>query len=415
MIKHVLYYVMIELKRTKYLTVIEPFIHDGGIIKVLSGIRRCGKSTIMKQIADVARNSGDVSIVYLDLDEDIYENVTTPELLRSVIEESFSGSEKKKYLFIDEVQNVEGFETVVESYRKKDVSVFITGSNSYLLSSELTTKLTGRYIEFRILPFSFSEVEEYRRQNNIPINVQSDFTDYLIYGGMPKRFDYPAVSSQERYVFAILEEIIKKDILKRGNVRNRELLERLIAFISSIPSQEISIDSITDFVSKQDSPTKKDTVRKYLNEIFSSNIASKCMMYDVMGKKVLKIHYKSYLADLALHTFVSGKKDKLDYGMLIENVVYNELISRGYSVLVGKKGKAEIDFVVSDGMRKAYVQVAYLMPDSEVVKREEEPLLAMRDGFPKYIISMDPLTLSNNGIKRLNLVNDFLLGDGFVL
>ena len=118
---------------------------------------------------------------------------------------------------------------------------------------------------------------------------------------------------------------------------------------------------------------------------------------------------------MALHTFVSGKKDKLDYGMLIENVVYNELISRGYSVLVGRKGKAEINFVVSDGMRKAYVQVAYLMPDSEVVKREEEPLLAMRDGFPKYIISMDPLTLSNNGIKRLNLVNDFLLGDGFVL
>ena len=277
---------MIELKRTRYLTALEPFIHDGGMIKVLTGIRRCGKSTIMKQIADIAGNSGDVSIVYLDLDEDVYEDVTTPDSLRSVIEESFRGTEKKRYLFIDEIQNVDGFETVVESYRKKDVSVFITGSNSYLLSGELATKLTGRYIEFRIMPFAFSEIEEYRRLNNIATDIQSDFNDYLIYGGLPKRLDYPSVSAQEKYVFAILEEIKKKDILRRGRVRNKGLLDRLISFISSIPSQEISVDSITSFVSKQDSPTKKNTVKKYLEEIFSSNIASKCMMYDVMGKKV---------------------------------------------------------------------------------------------------------------------------------
>lgn len=406
---------MIELKRPRYLSVIEPFIHDGGMIKVLTGIRRCGKSTIMRQIEGIVRNSGDVSIAYLDLDDDIYDNVTTIESLRSSIEECFEDARGKRYLFIDEVQNVKGFEKVVESYRKKDVSVFITGSNSYLLSSELTTKLTGRYIEFRILPFSFSEVEEYRRQNNIHTDVLPDFNDYLIYGGLPKRFDYPSVSAQERYVFAILEEIKKKDILSRGRIRNRSLLDRLIGFIASIPSQEISIDSITSFVENEGTPVKKDTVKKYLEEIFSSNIASKCQMYDVMGKKVLKIHYKSYLADPAIHTFVSGKKDRLDYGMLIENLVYNEFISRGYTVFVGRKGKKEIDFVVSDGMRKAYVQVAYLMPTEEVVEREEGPLLAMRDGFPKYIISMDPITISDNGIIRLNLINDFLLGDGFRL
>lgn len=406
---------MIELKRPRYLSVIEPFIHDGGMIKVLTGIRRCGKSTIMRQIEGIVRNSGDVSMAYLDLDDDIYDNVTTIESLRSSIEECFEDARGKRYLFIDEVQNVKGFEKVVESYRKKDVSVFITGSNSYLLSSELTTKLTGRYIEFRILPFSFSEVEEYRRQNNIHTDVLPDFNDYLIYGGLPKRFDYPSVSAQERYVFAILEEIKKKDILSRGRIRNRSLLDRLIGFIASIPSQEISIDSITSFVENEGTPVKKDTVKKYLEEIFSSNIASKCQMYDVMGKKVLKIHYKSYLADPAIHTFVSGKKDRLDYGMLIENLVYNEFISRGYTVFVGRKGKKEIDFVVSDGMRKAYVQVAYLMPTEEVVEREEGPLLAMRDGFPKYIISMDPITISDNGIIRLNLINDFLLGDGFRL
>lgn len=404
---------MIELKRLRYLSAIEPFIHDGGMIKVLTGIRRCGKSTIMRQIADTVRTTGDVSIAYLDLDEDVYDHITTAESLRNAIEGCFGDTDRKKYLFVDEVQNVSGFEKVVESYRRKGVSVFITGSNSYLLSSELTTKLTGRYMEFKILPFSFSEVEEYRRQNNMNTDMQSDFNDYLIYGGLPKRFDYPSVPAQEKYVFSILDEIKSKDILGRGRIRNKDLLDRLIAFIASIPSQEISVDSITAFISREDVPRKKETVKKYLDEIFSSNIASKCRMYDAVGKKVLNINYKSYLADPALHTFVSGKKDRLDYGMLVENIVYNELISRGYSVFVGRKGKAEIDFVVSDGMRKAYVQVAYLMPTQDVVEREERPLLLMRDGYPKYIISMDPITISDNGIKRLNLINDFLLGDGF--
>ena len=406
---------MIELVRQRYLSAVEPFIDDSGMIKVLTGIRRCGKSTIMKQIGDMIRRSGDVSIAYLDLDDDIFSDVTTPDSLRRCVEDCFEDSNKKRYLFIDEVQNVDGFEKVVESYRKKDVSVFITGSNSYLLSTELTTKLTGRYMEFKILPVSFSEVEEYRRLNNMKTDIQSDFNDYLIYGGLPKRFDYPSVSAQERYVFTVLEEIKRKDILARGKIRNKGLLDRMVRFIASIPSQEISIDSITTFIKNEGIKVKKDTVKKYINEIFSSNISSKCQMYDVVGKRALRIHYKSYLADPAIHTFVSGKKDRSDYGMLIENIVYNELISKGYSVFVGRKGRTEIDFVVSEGTRKAYVQVAYLMPTGEVTEREEKPLLSMRDGFPKYIISMDPITIGDNGIKRLNLINDFLLGDGFKL
>lgn len=406
---------MIELKRERYLSSMEPFLHDGGMIKVLTGIRRCGKSTILRQIEEVLRSSGNASVAYLDLDDEVNDGITTPAALRTAIDEFFDGTSGKRYLLIDEIQNVVGFETVVESYRRKDVSVFITGSNSYLLSGELVTKLTGRYIEFRIMPFSFSEVEEYRRLNSMPVDIQTDFNDYLIYGGLPKRFDYPSVSVQERYVFAILEEIKRKDILARGKVRNRDLLDKMIGFIASVPSQEISTESIADFIGKEGIDAKKDTVRKYLNEIFSSNIASKCQMYDVMGKKALKTLYKSYLADPSLRTFISGKKERLDYGMLVENVVYNELISRGYTVFVGRKGKREIDFVVSDGMRKAYVQVAYLMPTQDVVEREEAPLLSMRDGFPKYIVSMDPIAISDNGIKRLNLISDFLLGDGFKL
>ena len=406
---------MIELQRIRYLSQIEPFIHDGGMIKVLTGMRRCGKSTILRQIMTILNDSPDISIAYLELDDDVYNYISTPDQLREAIEDCFKKTGGKRYLFIDEVQNVKDFEKVVESYRMKGVSVFITGSNSYLLSDEISTKLTGRYVEFKIMPFSFSEVEEYRKLNNIPISASSDFNDYLVYGGLPKRFDYPSAAAQEKYVFTVLDEIKRKDILARGRINNKVLLDDLVTFVASIPSQEISNDSITEYLNKNGLSIKRDTVKKYLDLIFSSNIASKCKRYDVIGKKTLNTVYKSYLTDMAIHTFISNKKDKLDYGMLVENVVYNELISRGYMVSVGKKGKKEIDFVVTDGMRKAYVQVTYLMPTQDVVDREEGPLLSMKDGFPKYIISMDPITISDNGIIRLNLVDDFLLGDGFKL
>lgn len=405
---------MKELKRVRYLEMIRPFYNDGGMIKVLIGLRRCGKSTIMKQISEEIREqTPDANIIYLDLDEDVYRNVSTPDQLDAEIKKNIAPG--SNFLFIDEVQNVDGFEKVVESYRKKNISTFLTGSNSYLLSGELTTKLTGRYFEFRILPFSFSEVEEYRRTNNIDVDPQKDFNDYLIYGGLPKRFDYPDASSQQKYVFSVIEETKKKDILKRSKVRDMALLDRMIAFVASIPSQEISSNSIKKYIAKEGIRTKQTTVSNYLDKIFSSNIASKCQRYDVVGKKALKTLYKSYLSDLAIHTFISGKKDRLDFGMLIENIVYNELISRGYTVLVGKKGKYEIDFVISDGLKKAYIQVAYLIPEQEVLDREERPLLSLKDNYPKYIVSMDPITMSDNGIIRLNLIDDFLLGDRFSL
>lgn len=193
---------MIPLKRSRYLDMMEPFIDDGGMIKVLIGMRRCGKSTLMHQIEDlVSSRNRDAVTVYIDLDDAAYENIRDADQLRSTIEQSFGNREGKRYLFIDEIQNVDGFENVVEACRLDDVSVFITGSNSYLLSGELVTKLTGRYIEFTILPFSFSEVEEYLAANGRKTDPVADFNEYLIYGGLPKRFDYATMSAQERYVF----------------------------------------------------------------------------------------------------------------------------------------------------------------------------------------------------------------------
>lgn len=406
---------MTELVRERYLSQIRPFYHDHGMIKVLVGLRRSGKSVLMSQIERelIAQGIEKQNIVSLDLDDRVYRNITAAESLERCIDDGFRFSDGPHYLLIDEVQNVEGFETLLNGYRNEGVSVFITGSNSYLLSGELTTKLTGRYIEFRILPFSYREVQEYRKLNGIETDDRKDFNEYLIYGGFPKRFEYSDHPTQEKYVDSILEETKEKDILTRSNIRDRHLLDVLVRFISSVPSQEISSPSISNYLRKEGLNTKPATVQKYLDLIFSSNISSKCQRFDVIGKKALKTLYKSYLADMSLHTFESGRKDRLDYGMLVENIVYNELISRGYKLMVGKKGPYEIDFVVFSGLKKAYVQVAFSIADPEVRKREIRPLLGMKDNYPKYLITMDPLVMEEEGIHILNLVDDLLLGEGF--
>lgn len=406
---------MTELVRERYLSQIRPFYHDHGMIKVLVGLRRSGKSVLMSQIERelIAQGIEKQNIVSLDLDDRVYRNITAAESLERCIDDRFRFSDGPHYLLIDEVQNVEGFETLLNGYRNEGVSVFITGSNSYLLSGELTTKLTGRYIEFRILPFSYREVQEYRKLNGIETDDRKDFNEYLIYGGFPKRFEYSDHPTQEKYVDSILEETKEKDILTRSNIRDRHLLDVLVRFISSVPSQEISSPSISNYLRKEGLNTKPATVQKYLDLIFSSNISSKCQRFDVVGKKALKTLYKSYLADMSLYTFESGRKDRLDYGMLVENIVYNELISRGNKLMVGKKGPYEIDFVVFSGLKKAYVQVAFSIADPEVRKREIRPLLGMKDNYPKYLVTMDPLVIEEEGIHILNLVDDLLLGEGF--
>lgn len=408
---------MVDVKREKYLRQIRPFYHDRDMIKILEGMRRAGKSTIMEQIKDelIAEGTPLSNIVYIDLEDIVNKEICTADQLDDLISKSFYGTTGEKYLFIDEIQNVRDFENVINGYRKVGISIFITGSNSYLLSGELVTKLTGRYFEFKILPFSFDEVMEYKKLNGKNIDVNSDFTEYLVYGGLPKRLQYNEQSLQEKYIESVLSESIEKDILKRKKVRDRQLLERVIGYISSIPSCEISTDSIRKFLRNEDISTKTDTIRRYLELIYASNIASRCERYDIVGKKALRTLYKSYLSDMSLHTIKSGKKDELDYGMLIENVVYNELISRGYKVMVGKKWQYEIDFIVHNGLKKAYVQVAYTLNNKNVSKREARPLLSLMDLYPKYIITMDPITVNFNGITVLNLVNDFLLGNKFVV
>ncbi|MBR7124506.1 MAG: ATP-binding protein [Candidatus Methanomethylophilaceae archaeon] len=408
---------MKELVRERYLSKIRPFYHDDGMIKVMTGVRRCGKSTIMSQIMNELITEGvePSSIVYLDLDSKRYRRIKELDKLEQIIDELVGDSGALSYLFIDEVQNVNGFESLVNAYRNDGVSVFITGSNSYLLSGDLVTKLTGRYIEFRIMTFSFSEVREFHMINDLPFDRHSEFNNYLKYGGYPKMFEYTNIEEKLLYLRSVIAETIGKDILQSRKVRNRALLNKVLNYLISSPAIEVSSPSIVRYLRSDGIKTLPNTINGYLELIFSSKVAIKCERYDIHGKKSLKTLYKSYLADPSIHSSYPSSRNNLMIGHLIENIVFNEFLSRGYDVSVGKLSGGEIDFVVSHGDRTAYVQVAYLMPNDETIKREFEPLLRIRSGFPKYVISMDPVKMDRDGVRMLNLLDDFLLGDGFTL
>ena len=402
---------MKDLIREKYLMRIRPFYHDHSMIKVLTGVRRCGKSTIMKQI--MAELDGD--IVYLDLDSKENFKIRDAVTLEGKIDKSFSDSGKQKFLFIDEIQNVKDFEPLVNAYRNDGVSVFITGSNSYLLSGQLVTKLTGRYIEFQIFPFSFGEIKDFFAVNGLPFSPAEEFRTYFTGGGFPQRFKYSGEAEQIAYIEQLVGESMEKDILKSRKVRNRPLLKKILAYAVSSPGAEISTVSISKYLKSEGINTLPSTVGGYLELLFESKLLLKCNRYDIVGKKSLKTHYKTYVADPAIHSFYPDRRHNVRIGDMLENIVYLELVSRGYGVAVGKLKNREVDFVVVKGNSLAYVQVTYLTDNPKTEEREHKSLLSIKDNYPKYVISMDPLPVDRDGVKRLNLIDDFLLGDKFEL
>lgn len=390
---------------------------DEGIIKVLTGVRRCGKSTILEQIREelVSKGIPPKNILHFNLDSKKYHKIVTSDQLEILIESEIQSSDEKFYLFVDEIQNVQGFEPLVNAYREEGYSVFITGSNSYLLSGDLVTKLTGRYIEFDIHPFSFSEMKEYYELNGIPFDTEMSFQDYLFFGGYPKRFQYQDDASKYDYICSVIKETIVKDILGSRTVRNKVLLEKLMDYIFANPGLEGSSTSIANYLRSEHINTQYQTVLRYMDLIFSSKLASKCERYDIIGKEVLKTFYKAYPADPSIYAMYPRRRTSLKMGMALESIVYRELVSRGYSVSIGKLRDLEVDFVVEYHGNTAYVQVTYHMDDPKTEEREERPLLKIKDAYPKYIMTMDPVCFDNRGIHRLNIVRDFLLGDKFII
>lgn len=393
--------------RERYLKQIRPF-YDQELIKVLVGIRRSGKSVILSQIVDELKERGikDNHIIYINFEDYDYIEYTDPMKFNSYIKEKII-DEDKYYLFFDEIQNVNSWEKVINSFRAtKNVSIFITGSNSDLLSSDLATHIAGRYVSFKITPFTFCEVCELLKLENIN-DITDAFTDYITWGGMPQRFMQDDGESIKTYLSDIYDSIVIKDIVRRFNIKDIDLLNRIITYIITTPSQTFSPESIRKYFESESRNVSLETLYNYLDYLTRANLISKVERYDVRGKRILTGKYKYYLTDLGFNNILSeGKREQI--GAYLENIVYNELVARGYNVCIGNLENGEIDFIATKYGEKLYFQVAYILSDEKVIEREFGAYHGIEDNYPKYVITMDKFDFSQNGIIHKNII-DWLL------
>ena len=402
--------------REKYLNKIRPFFKSD-IIKIITGIRRCGKSSILKAIINELEGQGVPSsnIIYIPLDKRGFKNITTPEELEEKIE-SCLGNDSFYYLFIDEVQNVKGFEKTIQAYAEEGYSIFLTGSNSYLLSDEISTKLTGRYLNFETFPLDFCEYLEMKKffRKEIKQDVISEFDEYILNGGFPKTIEFDDRGARQAYSRGIIEEIFEKDVKKRKKITGVHIYERVQSFILNNYSSTFSLMSLLGTLEKEGYKTKASTVRGYIEDLEKAKIIYECNRFDMKSKKALKREQKYYLADLSIY-FSENVDNRLSYGPSLENLVYLYLRSSDYEVSIGKIGDLECDFIVRDTNGKyAYIQVAYSLhgenqkATDKIMNREFKPFTKIKDGYPRYIISLDRLRDSKDGVNHINAIDLFL-------
>ena len=402
-------------KREKYLSRMRAFFHDDDIIKVITGIRRCGKSCLMETIAEELKDSGitESNIVYIDLDKRENRNVKTADQLESLIESS-TQMDGMKYLFIDEIQNVKGFEEVINGFRTEGgYSIFITGSNSYLLSGELVTKLTGRYLEFEMFPLTFDEYEEIKRFYGKDINANSEIelNNYILEGGFPRTVQIDNLSDKRTYVRGIIDEIFEKDIKRRVKIKDIQSFELVRNYIINNYGTTTSINRFHEALVKNGMTVSRATVTRYIQILIDAKILYECKRFDIKSKKSLSGEQKFYIADLSFY-FALNTDNRINYGPALENIVYLYARSLDYAVSVGRIGTLECDFILRDfNMDYAYVQVAYKMLQSKDTEdREYRPLERIRDNYRKYVMTTDYMIQKRNGISHVNLM-DFI-GNG---
>ncbi|MBR6480026.1 MAG: ATP-binding protein [Clostridia bacterium] len=404
--------------REKYISRIRPFFHDTEIIKVVTGIRRCGKSSLLQTISEELKESGvdESNILFYNLDKYGFKNVKTPEALESLLFSS-NAPEGTKYVFIDEIQNVENFEPVIEALRlENEYSIFITGSNSYLLSGELATKLTGRYIEFELQTLGFDEFESMKKFYDIAIepDMLKEFDSYLIGGGFPKALFYDKLSEKQLYVKSVLEDIFDKDIRRRVKIKNVEAFNIVRNYVINNFGATLSISNIREDLNKSGINITRPTVIKYIQALSDAKIVNECVRFDIKSRRSLKNEKKYYLADLSIY-FAINTDNRINYGPVLENVVYQYARSLGYNVSVGKIGKLECDFILRNLQNEyAYVQVALTIMNSKKTEdREYRSLESVSDGYPKYLITRNDLIQKRNGIKHVDIVDFILSGKYF--
>lgn len=402
--------------REKYLNKIRPF-YDSDIIKVITGIRRCGKSFILRSIMNelLERGIEEKQIIYIPLDRRGYKNIKTPEELELKIE-SMLGKEDKYYLFIDEVQNVFGFESVVHAYAEEGYSIFITGSNSYLLSDEISTKLTGRYLNFETFTLDFSEYLDMKSffKKDINQDLYLEFEEYVVNGGFPKTLEFDDIPTRQTYTRGIISEIFEKDVKTRKKIRNVPVYERVQAFLLNNYSAPFSLNNLLKCLEMEGYKTKATTVRGYIEDLKKAKIVYECNRFDLKSKTAIKRDQKYYLSDIAIY-FAMNTDNRLSFGPSLENIVYLYLASHDYQISIGKIGKLECDFIVrKKNGDYAYIQVAYTLQGEDIKaterikEREYRPFREIRDGYPRYIISLDKFRDQQEGVHHINAIDLFL-------
>ena len=397
------------LKREIYLERIRDF-YNSDLIKILVGIRRCGKSVILEQIIQELkeRNIDESHIIYVNFEFIEFEQLSDYKKLNQYVKDKIN-DDKLYYLFFDEIQNVENFEKAINSLRaSKKVSIFITGSNSRLLSEELSTVLSGRYVSFRINPLSYKEVLQLLGKKE---STKEIFENYMKWGSLPNRFEFQKEEAIKNYLYGVFDSIILRDVVERLKIRDTALFNLILQYIIDTIGREFSAENIINFLKNEGREVSTLTIYSYLDALCKALLIRKVYRYDIHGKAVLKTLNKYYVTDLGIAQIKNNKTD-IDRSYALENIVYNELIIKGYDVYTGKTKKGEIDFVATKPDKKIYVQVAYSIPNEDTKKREFGAYNVINDNYPKYVITLDNLSYEVDGIKHVNLI-DFLLDDNF--
>lgn len=399
---------MSMIKRIEYLEELKKW-KDKDLIKVVTGIRRCGKSTLLELFIEYLKEEkiDEEHIVSINLESLEYNFSNYKDLYFYVV--SKIKDDKKYYVFLDEIQNIEGFQKAVDSlYIKKNIDIYITGSNAFLLSGELATLLTGRYVEIKMLPLSFKEYVSAFSGNN---NYQSLFLEYMKNGGMPGTISVLdlGINDINKYLDSIFSTVVFKDIMARNKITDKTILENIIKFILDSIGSPISTKKISDTLTSKGMTISNHTVDKYITSFVESYLIYKVERFDVKGKNLLVRDYKYYSVDTGLRSYLLGKKANSDMGHILENIVYLELLRRGYRVYVGKVDDLKIDFVAENQGGLKYFQVSLTVRDAKVLERELRSLQRIGDHYPKYLITMDmDLSSDYDGITKINVI-DWLL------
>ena len=398
------------IKRERYLAKIRPF-YDVDVIKVLTGVRRCGKSVLLSQIEEELRSSGydEEHIIKVNFEDLKFEKIRNAERLNKYVIDRIK-DDGRYLIFLDEIQHVRSFEKVLSSLRATvNCSIFITGSNSKLLSGKMATLLVGRCIEFRIMPFSFSESYEYCKMQGKELSPDELFIDYINWGGFPLRFSFEREGDIKKYVEQTYQGILDKDIITDRSKINRQKFERIAGYIMANAGKEFSAKNIeTYFESQNEEQIDKKTVYRYLDKMEKACLIDRVKRYNIVGKQAMAYVEKQYAVDTGFR-MVNTNLVNIEDTFFLENIIYNELVSRDYGVFVGKTYKGEIDFVVISGKKKCFIQVAYYLSGNQTIEREFGAFKPINDASPKYVLSMDRLDFSRDGISHINIV-DFLMG-----